>query len=181
LELIKDYNLEIHYHPGKANMVADALSRRSYGQQLVSKNTHLQEEIAQLNMHIVCQPQNGSLKVQPTLEEEIKKTQHRDKYLMKIREQTGENKAPYFKVDDKGTLWYKDMICVPKVGKFQELILDEAHNSTYSIHPGATKMYMDLKESYWWNGMKADVARFVAQCDVCQRVKAEHQKPVGLL
>jgi hypothetical protein len=84
-------------------------------------------------------------------------------------------------VDDKGTLWYKDRICVPKVGKFQELILDKAHNSAYSIHPGATKMYMDLKERYWWNGMKADVARFVAQCDVFQRVKAEHQKPASLL
>jgi hypothetical protein len=93
LELIKDYNLEIRYHPGKANVVADALSRRSYGQQLVPKNTHLQEEIAQLNMHIVCQPQNSSLKVQPTLEEEIKKAQHEDKDLMKIREQIGE-KSP---------------------------------------------------------------------------------------
>jgi hypothetical protein len=181
LELIKDYNLEIHYHPGKANVVADALSRRSYGQQLVPKNTHLQEEIAQLNMHIIHQPQNGSLKVQPTLEEEVKKAQHKDKDLMKIHEQTGENKAPYFKVDDKGTLWYKDMICVPNVGKFQELILDEAHNLAYSIHPGATKMYMDLKERYWWNGMKANVAQFVAQCDICQRVKEEHQKPAGLL
>ena len=67
LELIKDYNLEIHYHPGKANVVADALRRKSYGQQLVPKNTHLQEEIAQLNMHIVRQPQNGSLNMQPTL------------------------------------------------------------------------------------------------------------------
>ena len=67
LELIKDYNLEIHYHPGKANVVVDALSRKSYGQQLVPKNTHLQEEIAQLNMHIVHQPQNGSLNMQPTL------------------------------------------------------------------------------------------------------------------
>jgi hypothetical protein len=55
-------------------------------------------------MHIVHQPQDGSLKVQPTLEEEIKKTQHKDKDLMKIREQTGEKRAPYFKVNDKGTL-----------------------------------------------------------------------------
>jgi len=84
-------------------------------------------------------------------------------------------------VDDKGALWYKNRICVPKEGKFQELILDEAHNSAYSIHPSATKMYMDLKERYWWNGIKADVAQFIAQYDVCQRVKAEHQKPAGLL
>jgi hypothetical protein len=93
---------------------------------------------------------------------------------MKIHKHTRENKAPNFRVDDKEILWYKDRICVPKEGKFQELILNEACNSGYSIHPGATKMYMDLKEKYWWNGMKADVAQFVAQCDVCQRVKAEH-------
>jgi hypothetical protein len=73
LELIKDYNLEIHYHPGKANVVADALRRKSYGEELVPKNTHQQEEISQLNMHIVHQPRNGSLCVQPTIEEEIKK------------------------------------------------------------------------------------------------------------
>jgi hypothetical protein len=59
--------------------------------------------------------------------------------------------------------------------------MDEAHNSAYSIHPGSTKMYMDLKQKYWWNGMKADIARFVAHCDTCQRIKAEHQKPAGLL
>ena len=132
-------------------------------------------------MHIVRQPQNGSLMVQPTLVEEIKQTQHKDKDLMKIHEQTRENKAPYFRVDNKGVLWYKNRICVPKEGMFQELILDEAHNSAYSIHPSATKTYMDLKERYWWNAMKADVAQFVAQCDVCQRVKAEHQKPAGFL
>jgi len=100
---------------------------------------------------------------------------------MKIHEQTEDNKAPFFRVDDKRTMWYKNRICVPKKGKFQELILDEAHNSEYSIHPGATKIYKDLKERYWWNGMKADVARFVAQCDVCERVKAKHQKSAGLL
>jgi hypothetical protein len=59
--------------------------------------------------------------------------------------------------------------------------MDEAHNSAYSIHPGSTKMYMDLKQKYWWDGMKADIARFVAHCDTCQRIKAEHQKPARLL
>jgi hypothetical protein len=54
--------------------------------------------------------------------------------------------------------------------------MDEAHNSTYSIHPGATKMCVDIQDKYWWRGMKGDVVRFVAQCDVCQRVMVEHQK-----
>jgi hypothetical protein len=59
--------------------------------------------------------------------------------------------------------------------------MDEAHNSVYSIHPGATKMYVDIRDKYWWRGMKSDIAIFVAQCDVCQRIKTEHQKPSGLL
>jgi hypothetical protein len=67
-----------------------------------------------LNMHIVFQPKDGSLSVQPTLEHEIKKAQHKDKDLMKIHKHTGENKAPNFRVGDNGTLWYKDRICVPK-------------------------------------------------------------------
>jgi hypothetical protein len=59
--------------------------------------------------------------------------------------------------------------------------LKEAHDSDYSIHPGSTKMYQDLKQKYWWYGLKRDVAAHVAKCDVCQRVKGEHQRPAGLL
>jgi hypothetical protein len=70
---------------------------------------------------------------------------------------------------------------MPDVDHLHEKILQEAHDSTYSIHPGSTKMYQDLKERYWWYGIKRDVAAHVALCDVCQRVKAEHQRPAGLL
>jgi hypothetical protein len=70
---------------------------------------------------------------------------------------------------------------VPEDGDFRQTIMDEVHNSTYSIHPGSTKMYMDLKQKYWWNRMKADTAQFVAHYDTCQRIKAEHQKPTGQL
>jgi hypothetical protein len=59
--------------------------------------------------------------------------------------------------------------------------LKEAHDSDYSIHPESTKMYQDLKQKYWWYGLKRDVAAHVAMCDVCQRIKAEHQRPAGLL
>ena len=61
------------------------------------------------------------------------------------------------------------------------MILQEAHDSPYSIHPGNTKMYLDLKDIFWWTEMKKDIAEYVAVCDVCQRVKAEHQQLAGLL
>ena len=70
---------------------------------------------------------------------------------------------------------------MPDVGDLRETILREAHDSAYSIHPGSTKMYQDLKQRYWWYGMKRDVAAHVAICDTCQRVKAENQRPAGLL
>ena len=65
--------------------------------------------------------------------------------------------------------------------KIKDLILLEAHKSPLSIHPGGTKMYRDLRQRFWWSGMKPEIARFVAECDICRRVKAEHQRPAGLL
>ncbi|WMV07831.1 hypothetical protein MTR67_001216 [Solanum verrucosum] len=79
-----------------------------------------------------------------------------------------------------GVLHYQGRLCVPKVDELRQKILPEAHNSRYSIHPGATKMYRDLREVYWWNGMKRDIADFVAKFPNCQQVKVEHQRPGGL-
>jgi hypothetical protein len=72
-------------------------------------------------------------------------------------------------------LWYKERNCVPSITKLKDKILREVHESAYSIHPGGNKMYHDLKATYWRYGMKRDVAEYVALCDTCQRVKAEHQ------
>jgi hypothetical protein len=83
--------------------------------------------------------------------------------------------------DEQGTVWFKDRMCVPDIESLRETILKEAHDSDYSIHPGSTKMYQDLKRKYWWYGLKRDVAAHVAMCVVCQRFKAEHQRPAGLL
>ncbi|WVZ83445.1 hypothetical protein U9M48_030591 [Paspalum notatum var. saurae] len=97
LELIKDYDLEVHYHPGKANVVADALS------------------------------------------------------------------------------------LVPKDMELRKKVFDEAHTSMFTIHPGSNKMYQDLKQKFWWTRMKWEIAKYVSECDVCQRVKADHLKPAGML
>jgi hypothetical protein len=111
----------------------------------------------------------------------IQKGQLEDAKIQEIKEQIKEEKAPGFSVDEQGTLWYKKHLCVPDVKEIRELILYKAHDSTYSIHPGSTKVYHDLKKRYWWYGIKRVVAEYVALCDNCQRVKAERQRPAGLL
>ena len=90
----------------------------------------------------------------------------------------GEAKAAI--LDSEGVLRIKGGICVPRTGDLTRLIMEEAHSSRYSIHPGATKMYLDLKQHYWWCRMKRDIVYFVSRCLNCQQVKYEHQNPGGM-
>ncbi|KAG8488163.1 hypothetical protein CXB51_018403 [Gossypium anomalum] len=144
LELLKDYDLVIDYHPGKANVVADALSQKSSLFALRALNAHLSVN------------EDGSVLV---------KLKTKPVFFQRIRELQDE--------DPK--------ICVPNNLELKKDILSEAHSSMYSIHPGSTKMYCDLKKMYWWPGMKREICEFVAKCLICQQVKAEHQVPTGLL
>jgi hypothetical protein len=86
-----------------------------------------------------------------------------------------EEKSPGFLKDEEGVLWYKGRICVSDIKELKHKILCEAHGSSYSTHLGGNKMYHDLKATYWWYGMKRDVTEYVALCDTCQQVEAEHQ------
>nr|GEU94658.1 putative reverse transcriptase domain-containing protein [Tanacetum cinerariifolium] len=119
IELLSDYECEIKYHLGKANVVADALSRK---------------------------------------------------------ERLKPRRRP-----DNGGIYLFDRIWIPSVGGVRKLIMDKAHTSRYSIHLCANKMYYDLKDLYWWPGMKRDIAEYVSRCLTCSKIKAEHQKPSGLL
>jgi len=119
--------------------------------------------------------------VEPNLQQEIRKGQLEVVKIKEIKELIEAGKAPDFTEDEQGTVWFRKRICVPDVEYLLEMILKEAHDSAYLIHPGSTKMYQDLKDRYWWYGMKRDVVAHVVLCDVCQRVKAEHQRPAGLL
>jgi hypothetical protein len=183
LELSKDYDPRISYHPGKANVVANALSRRSRVIQLVvdSMPFELYEEFDKLNLRIIANTEAMEMEVGSSLLQEIWRGQLEDEKVQEINHNIKEEKSPGFSEDDEGVLWYKGRICVPNIKELKEKILHDAHESAYSIHPGGNKIYHDLKATYWWHGMKRDIAKYVALCDTCQRVKAEHQRPTGLL
>ena len=101
--------------------------------------------------------------------------------IIKQKVVEGENKYKCFRVDHKGILWFEDRLVVPKNHELRKQILDEAHLSKFSIHPGSTKMYQDLRQNFWWTRMKREIAKYVAECDTCQRVKASHLKVAGTL
>jgi hypothetical protein len=170
LELIKDYDTGINYHPGMTNVVADALSRRSHVSQLVvdSMPIELCEEFDKLNLRIVANTEATEMEVGSNLLQEIQKGQIEDEKILEIKRNIKEEKSPSLSEDGEGVLWYKERICVPSHKELKDKILHEAHESAYSIHPGGNQMYHDLKATYWLYGMKRDVAEYVALCDTCQ-------------
>jgi hypothetical protein len=144
LELIKDYDLGINYHPGKAIVVADALSRRSHASQLVvdSMPFELCEEFDKLNLRIIANTRAMEMEVGSSLLQEIRRGQQEDEKVQEIKRNIKEEKSPGFSEDDEGVLWYKGRICVPNVKELKEKILCEAHESAYSIHPEGIRCTM---------------------------------------
>ncbi|GKE95662.1 putative reverse transcriptase domain-containing protein, partial [Tanacetum coccineum] len=136
IELLSDYDCEIRYHPGKENVVADALNRKERIEPLRIENNKA-EDIGGM----------------------LKKLEARA----------------------DGTLCLDNRSWLPGYGDTRSLIMHELHNSKYSIHPGSGKMYHDMKMLYWWPNMKADIATYVSKCLTCAKVKAEYQRPSGLL
>jgi hypothetical protein len=150
LKLIKDYDLGINYHPGKTNVVADALSYRSHVSRLVvdSMPFELCEEFDKLNLSIVANTEATEMEVGSNLLQEIRKGQVENEKIQEIKHNIKEEKSPSLSEDEEGELWYKGRICVPSVKELKDKILHEAHESAYSIHPGGNKMYHDLKVTY---------------------------------
>jgi len=98
-----------------------------------------------------------------------------------IKKKIKDDPRTQFWVDEKGVLWFQHRLVVPKDRELKNRIMDEAHLSKLSIHPGSSKMYQDLKSHFWWTKMKKEIAAYVACCDTCCRVEVIHMKPVGLL
>ncbi|GJX83082.1 putative reverse transcriptase domain-containing protein [Tanacetum coccineum] len=138
LELLSDYDCDIRYHPGKANVTE------------ARKLENIKKEDV------------GGMLIENA------------KFPEAIREQKLEPRAD-------GTLCLNGRSWLPCYGDLRTVIMHESHKSKYSIHPGSDKMYQDMKKLYWWPNMKADIATYVNKCLTCAKVKAEHQRPSGLL
>ncbi|GJS85978.1 putative reverse transcriptase domain-containing protein [Tanacetum coccineum] len=160
IELLSDYDCVIRYHPGKANVVADALSRKD-------------KEPIRVRALVVM--------VHNNLPEQIRNAQVEACKEENIGAEGFLGKGEPFEVRSDGTKCLKGRVWLPLFGGLRGLIMLESHKSKYSIHPGSDKMYHDLRKLYWWPNMKADIATYVSKCLTCAKVKAEHQKPSGLL
>ena len=185
LELIKDYDLEVHYHPGKANVVADALSRKVHCNCL-SVETYsdtLCNDLSKLRLEIVPQGMLNAICIEPTLHGKIIAAQSSDEGIETIKQKISENDPKYacFRQDANGTIWFDQHLVVPENDTLRREVLNEAHLSKFSIHPGSSKMYQDLKENFWWSNMKVEIAKYVSECDTCSRIKASHLKTAGTL
>jgi hypothetical protein len=179
LEVIKDYELEVHYHPGKANIIADTLNRKAYCNCLPDVRLMGEESSTRVLPNLSL----FNITLTPTLRSKIIAAQKDDEGMghIKRRMWEGDPKVVCFCEDAEGSLWFREMLVVPKRESLNKKILDEAHTSRYSIHPRSNKMYHDLRQQFWWTRMKRETARYVSKCDTCWKVKADYMKPEGLL
>ncbi|GJZ23261.1 putative reverse transcriptase domain-containing protein, partial [Tanacetum coccineum] len=168
LELLSDYDCDIRYHPGKANVVADALSRKERIEPL-----RVRALVMTIGLDLpkrILEAQIEALKPENLENEDVGGMIRKDIPKEKLEP----------RVD--GTLCLNGRSWLPCYGDLRSVIMHESHKfGSLLSHPVTKKMYQDMKKLYWWPNMKADIATYVSKCLTCARVKAKHQRPSGLL
>ncbi|GKF17482.1 putative reverse transcriptase domain-containing protein [Tanacetum coccineum] len=177
IELFNDYDCVIRYHLGKENVVADALSR---------KERVKPKRVRVINMTIQSSIKDRILAAQNKASEVVDAPTEMLRGLDKQMKCRSDGAWYYLdriwvQCRSDGAWYYLDRIWVPLTGDVRTLIMDEAHKSKYSIHPRANKMYYDLRDMYWWPRIKKYIALYVSKCLTCSKIKAEHQRPSGIL
>ena len=153
-------------------MVADALSRKMiYGLSLKEYARRIESDGAML----------AQLRVIPDLKMMIRDAQENDAKLQKVVQLVRKGDKTNYFIDENGGLFYKSRLCVPDGMELKKKLMYESHITVFTMHPGGNKMYQDLKQYYWWRGMKKDVTEYVSKCLTYQQVKDEHQVLFGLL
>nr|KYP47134.1 Retrovirus-related Pol polyprotein from transposon 17.6 [Cajanus cajan] len=151
---------------------------------MIVKEMELVEKFRDLNLclelaqdHISC----GALTITSEFLRQVGLKQLQDVELVKLLGLLGTEKAVGFELGEDGILRFNGRICLPQDVELKRTVLEEGHKSRRSIHLGMTKMYQDLKKTFWWSGMKREIAEYVVACLTCQKAKVEHQKPSGLM
>ncbi|GKB94660.1 putative reverse transcriptase domain-containing protein [Tanacetum coccineum] len=165
LELLSDYDYEIRYHPGKANVVADALSRKEQ-----NKPLRVRALLMTIGLNLPKQILEAQIEAQKP--ENFKKE---DVGGMIRKDIPNEKLEPCA----NGTLCLNGKSWLPSYDNLRTVIMHESHKSKYSIHSGSNKMYQYMKKLYWWPNIKSDIATYVSKCLTCAKVKAKHQRPSG--
>nr|GFA61302.1 putative reverse transcriptase domain-containing protein [Tanacetum cinerariifolium] len=173
LELLSEYDYDIHYHPGKVNVVADALSRKEREPPL-----RVQALVMNIGLDLPRQILNAQTEVRKP--ENIKKEDVRGRLVENSRDSEKVRKEKLEPRTD-GTLCLNGRSWLPCYGDLRTVIMHESRKSKYSIHLGSEKMYQDMEKLYWWPNIKADNTTYVSKCLTYAKIKAEHQKPSGLL
>jgi hypothetical protein len=181
LELIKDYELEVHYHSEKANVVADALSRKHRCNHLTVQTHPFCYDLEESSLRVVPHGRLNNMALIPTIKEDVIAAQRTNIGMGHLRRRLELGEAQYFRQDPDGVLWFKDRLVVLKDFELHHKIMDEAHCSRYSIHLRTNKMYQDLKKNFWWRRLKREIVKYVFECDTYQRVTADHLRSVGNL
>ncbi|GJS21546.1 putative reverse transcriptase domain-containing protein [Tanacetum coccineum] len=173
LELLSDYDCEIRYHPGKANVIVDALSRKEREPPL-----RVRALVTTIGLNIpkqILDAQTEAWKPENIKNEDVGgMLLENSKDSKKFRT---EKLEPYA----NGTLCFNGRSWLPCYGDLRTMIMHESYKSKYTIHPSSDKIYQDMKKLYWWPNMKSNIATYVSKCLTCAKVKAEHQRPSGLL